>query len=39
MKEESMPGSSLLKLLSTWAPLDEEFPDINDLAPIEDVDL
>jgi hypothetical protein len=31
--------ASLLELLSTWAPLEEEFPDIDDLEPIEDVDL
>jgi hypothetical protein len=30
---------SLLELLSTWTPLEEEFPDIDDLEPIEDVDL
>jgi antitoxin VapB len=36
---EPMPRLSLLELLSTWAPLDEEFPGIDDLEPIEDVDL
>jgi hypothetical protein len=30
---------SLLELLSTWKPLDEEFPDIDDLEPLETVDL
>lgn len=36
---EPMPRPSLLALLSTWAPLDEEFPEIDDLEPLEDVDL
>lgn len=36
---EPMPRPSLLELLSTWAPLDEEFPEIDDLEPIEDVNL
>lgn len=30
---------SLLEVLSRWAPLDEELPDLDDLEPIEDVDL
>lgn len=34
---EPIPRRPLLSILSTWAPLDEEFPDINDLNPIEDV--
>jgi len=36
---EPMPRRSLLEVLSTWAPLDEEFPDIDGLEPIEDVNL
>jgi antitoxin VapB len=36
---EPMPRPSLLELLSTWEPLDEEFPDIDDLGPAEEVDL
>ncbi len=36
---EPMPRKSLLELLSTWGPLDEEFTDIDDLEPIEDVTL
>lgn len=36
---EPMARPSLLELLSTWSPLDEEFPEIDDLEPIEDVDL
>ena len=36
---EPMPRMSLLELLSTWGPLDEEFPDIDDLEPLEEVDL
>ncbi|HVT57055.1 MAG TPA: AbrB/MazE/SpoVT family DNA-binding domain-containing protein [Thermoanaerobaculia bacterium] len=36
---EPVPGRSLLEILSTWDPLDEEFPEIDDLEPIEDVNL
>ena len=36
---EPMPRRSLLELLSTWEPLDEEFPEIDDLGPVEGVDL
>jgi len=36
---EPMPRRSLLEILSTWAPLDEEFPDLDDLEPIEEVNL
>lgn len=36
---EPMPRRSLLELLATWAPLEEEFPEIDDLEPLEDVDL
>jgi len=36
---EPMPRMSLLELLSTWEPLDEEFPDIDDLEPLDEVDL
>lgn len=36
---EPMPRPSLLKLLATWEPLDEELPEIDDLGPVEDVDL
>jgi antitoxin VapB len=36
---EPVPRRSLLEILSTWAPLEEEFPDIDDLEPIEDVNL
>lgn len=36
---EPMPRPSLLKLLSTWGPLDEDLPTIDDLGPIEDVNL
>ena len=32
------PKQSLLELLETWEPLDEEFPEIEDLPP-EPVDL
>jgi antitoxin VapB len=28
---EPMPRLSLLEVLSTWGPLEEEFPDIDDL--------
>jgi antitoxin VapB len=36
---EPMPRPSLLELLSTWDSLDAEFPEIDDLEPIEDVRL
>ncbi len=36
---ELMPRPSLLELLSTWGPLDEDLPSIDDLGPIEDVNL
>jgi antitoxin VapB len=36
---EPVPRRSLLELLSTWAPLDEELPEVDELGPIEDVDL
>jgi antitoxin VapB len=34
-----MPRPFLLELLSTWEPLNEEFPEIDDLEPVEDVNL
>jgi antitoxin VapB len=36
---EPVPRRSLLAILSAWAPLEEEFPDVDDLQPIEDVNL
>jgi antitoxin VapB len=36
---EPMPRRSLLELLSTWGPLDEDLPAIDDLGPVEDVNL
>jgi len=36
---EPLPRRSLLELASSWAPLDDEFPDVDDLEPIEDVEL
>jgi antitoxin VapB len=36
---EPIPRSSLLEILSTWAPLAEELPEIEELEPIEDVNL
>ena len=36
---EPMPRPSLLELLSTWDPLDEDFPAVDDLQPVEDVNL
>jgi len=36
---EPMPRPSLLTLLSTWEPLDEELPLVDDLGPIEEVNL
>jgi virulence-associated protein VagC len=34
-----MARLSLLQVLSTWPPLEKEFPEIEDLQTIEDVDL
>lgn len=36
---EPVPRPSLLEVLSKWTPLDEEFPNVDDLEPIEDVNL
>lgn len=36
---EPVGRPSLLEVLSRWAPLAEEIPDVDDLEPIEDVDL
>jgi antitoxin VapB len=36
---EPRPRPSLLRLLSSWEPLDEELPAVDDLEPIEDVKL
>ena len=37
---ESEPKKkSLLELLDSWEKLDEEFPDIDDPPPVEDVDM
>ena len=33
---EPMPRRSILELLSTWDPLDEGLPAIDDLGPVED---
>ncbi|HEY7213834.1 MAG TPA: AbrB/MazE/SpoVT family DNA-binding domain-containing protein [Thermoanaerobaculia bacterium] len=35
---EPLPRRSVLEILSTWEPLDEEFPDIDDPEP-DDVSL
>ncbi len=36
---EPVPPRSLLELVSSWSPLEEDFPEIDDPAPVEDVDL
>lgn len=36
---EPVGRPSLLEVLSRWAPLDEEIPDLENLQPIEEVDL
>ncbi len=37
---EPAKKKSLLKLLETWEPLDEEFPDVDEgLLPLDDVEL
>jgi antitoxin VapB len=36
---EPLHRPTLLGLMATWAPLEEEFPEIDELEPAEDVDL
>lgn len=36
---EPVRRPSLLELAASWEPLSEEFPEIDDLEPLEDVDL
>jgi antitoxin VapB len=36
---EPMPRPSLLELLATWEPFDEELPEIDDLGPVENLTL
>lgn len=36
---EPVSRPSLLAVLAAWTPLDEEFPDVDNLEPIEDVTL
>jgi antitoxin VapB len=36
---EPMPRPTLLQLLATWEPLDEDFPDLETLEPVEKVEL
>jgi antitoxin VapB len=36
---EPTPRNSLVQLLDSWEPIDEEFPDLDDLPPLDDVDL
>ncbi len=36
---EPIKRPSLLELLATLEPLDEEFPEIDDLLPLDDVEL
>ena len=37
---EPVRTSSLLELLASWAPLDEQFPDVDEnLLPLRDVNL
>jgi len=36
---EPMPRPSLLELLSTWDPFDEDLSMIDDLGPVEDVNV
>jgi len=36
---EPRAKKSLLELLDSWEPLDEEFPQIDDPPPVEDVDM
>jgi antitoxin VapB len=36
---EPVRRPSLLELAASWEPLDEEFPEIDDLEPLKDIDL
>ncbi|NJL28423.1 MAG: AbrB/MazE/SpoVT family DNA-binding domain-containing protein [Thermoanaerobaculia bacterium] len=36
---EPLKRPSLLALLASWEPLDEDFPKIDDLEPLAEVDL
>jgi Virulence-associated protein and related proteins len=36
---EPVKQGSLLALLASWEPLKEAFPDIDDLPPLDEVDL
>jgi antitoxin VapB len=36
---EAVKRPSLLELLATLEPLDEDFPEIDDLLPLDDVEL
>lgn len=36
---EPVRRRSLLELAASWEPLDEDFPEIEDLPPLDDVDL
>ncbi|HJX28481.1 MAG TPA: AbrB/MazE/SpoVT family DNA-binding domain-containing protein [Thermoanaerobaculia bacterium] len=36
---EPVQNKSLLTLLASWEPLEEDFPDIDDLEALDDVDL
>lgn len=36
---EPVQKQSVLALLASWEPIEEEFPDIDDLLPLDDVDL
>jgi antitoxin VapB len=36
---EPIRRPSVLELLASWEPLDEDFPEIEDPPPVDDVDL
>ncbi len=36
---EPAPKKSLLELLRSWEPIDDEFPEIEDLPPLDDIKL
>ena len=36
---EPTPRKSLTELLDSWEPIDDEFPDIDDLPPLDDIEL
>jgi antitoxin VapB len=36
---EPAPRKSLIELLDSWEPIEDEFPDIDDLPPLDDIEI